>query len=118
MSDGGADAGVKGYQAVVASGRIGCGGDADGDSGGGTDRGWGGDGQSGDGDRLSQWEDNVDRLTLGTEPNSTLAYALVLEHHYPIMSTLGDSGGWLDIYIYISLVKKLMMTGHQWYKTF
>ena len=79
-------------------------GDADDGSGGVTDEGSGRDGKLGDrdGERLSQWEDNVDRLTLGTEPNSTLAYALVLEHHYPIMSTLGDSGGWLDIYIYIT----------------
>ena len=37
VSCGGVEAGVKGYQAVVGSGRIGCGGDADGGSGGGTD---------------------------------------------------------------------------------
>ena len=102
MSGGRAETGATGIQAVVGIGRVGCGGGEDGGSGGGTDRGAGGCGWGGDGDRLSQWEDNVDRLTLGTEPNSTLAYALVLEHHYPIMSTLGDSGGWLDIYIYIT----------------
>ena len=39
MSDGGAEAGVKGDQAVVGSGRIECGGDTDGGSGGRTDRG-------------------------------------------------------------------------------
>ena len=39
---GGAEAGVKGDQAVVGAGRIGCGGDADGGSVGGTDGGGGG----------------------------------------------------------------------------
>ena len=55
-------------------------------------RGWGGDR-----DRLSRWEDNVANLTLGTEPNDTLSYALGLEHHQPIVSTLGDPGGRLEI---------------------
>ena len=42
VSSGGAEAGVKGGQAVVVTGRIGLGGDADGGSGGGTDGGGGG----------------------------------------------------------------------------
>ena len=32
----------------------------------------------------------VTNVTLVTDPNAPLAYALVLEHHHPIMSTLGD----------------------------
>ena len=51
---------------------------------GGGGYGWGGDGY-----RIIQWEDNVSNLTLGTEPNAPLAYAPGLEHHHPIMSTLG-----------------------------
>ena len=50
MSGGGVEAGVKGDQAVVGAGRIGCGGDTDGISEGGTDGGGGGDGRDGDGD--------------------------------------------------------------------
>ena len=34
-------------------------------------------------------------LTIGTEPNSPLSYALGLELHHPIMIKLGDPGGWL-----------------------
>ena len=41
-------------------------------------------------------EDNVANVTLGTEPNSPLAFALGLEYHHPIMSTLGDPGGRLE----------------------
>ena len=55
------------------------------------------DGRGRDGDRLSWWEDNVANLTLGTEPNAPLAYALVLEHHHPILSEIGDPGGRLEI---------------------
>ena len=49
-------------------------------------------GRGGDGYRLSRWEDNVANLTLGTEPNALLAYAPGLEHHHPIMSTIGNPG--------------------------
>ena len=49
----------KGVQAVVGIGRGGCGGDADGGSRGGTDRGGGGDIRDRDRDRLSWWDDNV-----------------------------------------------------------
>ena len=55
--------------------------------------GGGGYGRGGDRDRLSQWEDNVEKLTLGTEPNAPLAYDPGLEHHHLIMSTLGYPGG-------------------------
>ena len=54
MSGGGAETGATGIQAVVGTGRSGCGGDADGGSEGGTDGGGGGDGRGGDGDRLSR----------------------------------------------------------------
>ena len=74
VSGGGAEAGVKGDQAVVGAGLIVCGGDADGGSGVGTDGRVGGDEQDGDGDGLSRWEDNVAHVTLGTETNDPLAY--------------------------------------------
>ena len=54
------------------------------------------DGQDRDGDVLSWWEDNVENITLRTEHNAPLAYDLVLEHHHPIMSTLGDPRGQLE----------------------
>ena len=63
MSGGGAEAGVKGDQAVVGSGRIGCGGDVDGASGGRTYGGGGGNGQDGYGDRLSWLEDIISHIT-------------------------------------------------------
>ena len=59
-------------------------------------RGGGGCGWGRDGDRISWWEDNVSNLTLGTEPKSSLAYALGFKHHHPNMSTLGDPGVWLE----------------------
>ena len=55
MSGGGADTGSMGIQAVVGTGRVGCGWDADGVLGGGIDEGCGGDGRVEDGDRLSRW---------------------------------------------------------------
>ena len=64
-------------------------------SGGGTDIEGGGDRRDGDGDGyiISWWEDNIANITLGTETNSPLVYARVLEHHHPNMSTLGEPGG-------------------------
>ena len=96
MSGDGADTGSTGIQAVVGSGRGGCGGKADRRLGGGTDGGGGGYGRDGDGGRLSRWEDNIENLTLRTEPNSPLDYALGLEHHHLIMGTLGEPGVWLE----------------------
>ena len=58
--------------------------------------GWG-DTRDRDVDVLSWWEDNVSNITLGTEHNSPLAYALVLENHHLIISTLGELGGRLEI---------------------
>ena len=81
MYGGVADARVKGGQSVVGAGRTVFGGDADGGSGGGTEEGGGGDGLDGDGDILSQREDNIAQATLGTEPNAPLAYAPGLELH-------------------------------------
>ena len=48
------------------------------------------------GDILSQWEDNMANITLGTETNSYLEYAPVLKHHHPISSILGEFGGQLE----------------------
>ena len=96
MSGCGAETGVTCIHIVVGIGRFECGGYADGGLGGGTDGGGGGYGWGGDGYRIIQWEDNVSNLTLGTEPNAPLAYAPGLEHHHPIMSTLGDPGGRLE----------------------
>ena len=81
---------------MVRSGRTGCGGDVDGVLGGRTNRGGGGIR-----DRLSRLEDNVAYVPLGTDPNAPLAYAMRLEIHHPIMSTLGDPGVRLNIYVYI-----------------
>ena len=55
MSGGGADTGANGVQAVVLTGRGGCGRDANGGSGGGTDVGGGGDGWYGYGYGLNWW---------------------------------------------------------------
>ena len=94
VSGGGSEDGGKGDQAVVVSVQMGCGVDVDGGLGGGIDVGGGGYRRDKDGyrDRLSQWEDNVAHVALGTKPNSPVAYALVLEHHHPIMSTISYPG--------------------------
>ena len=81
---------------VLVAGRIECGGDSHSGLGGGTDGEGGGDRQYGDTYRLSWWEDNVAQVNLGIESNSPLACAPGLEHHHPIMSTLGDPGGRLE----------------------
>ena len=91
MSSSRADNGSKGVQLVVGKIRVGCAGDTYGGLGGGTDGGGRGDGQDGGGDMLSRWEYNVANVTLGTDPNDPLSYAPGLEHHYPIMSTLGET---------------------------
>ena len=83
-----------GDQAVSRAGRIGCGGDVNSFSGGGTEVEGGGDGQYGNGGGygISRWEYNIANLSLETEPNAPLAYAPGLEHHHPNMSTLVDTG--------------------------
>ena len=96
MYGGGAETGAKGFQAVVGTERGLCGEDVGGSLLGGTDRGRGEDGRHGDRYRLSWWEDNVANSTLGTDTNSPLAYAPILGHHHPIMSTLGEPGGQLE----------------------
>ena len=78
VSGGVADTVSKGIQAVLRTGRSGCGRDADGGSGGRRDGGGLGDGQDGDGNGLNWWEDNVANVNLGTKPKSPLAYALGL----------------------------------------
>ena len=45
---------------------------------------------------LSQWEDNVAKLTFGTKSNAPISYDPLLEHHHHIMSKLGDPRGWLE----------------------
>ena len=45
-------------------------------------------------------ENNVENVTLGKEPNYTLAYDLGLEHHHTIMSTLGETRVRLEREIY------------------
>ena len=84
------ETGSKGVQWGVGTGRGGYGGDADSRLGQGTDGGGGGDIWYVDRYRLSWWEDNVENFNLGTEPNSPLVYATVLEHQHPIISTPGD----------------------------
>ena len=95
VSGGGAETGATVLQAVVVSVQGGCGGDADGGLGCRTDIGGGGDGRDRDIYILSWWEDNVANLTLGMDPNISLAYALRLERHHLIMGTLGENGGQL-----------------------
>ena len=80
----------------MGTGQGGCGRDAEGGPGGGTERGGEWYGQDGDGDWLNQWEDNLENITSGMDPNAPLAYALGLEHRHPISSTLGDTGSQLD----------------------
>ena len=69
------DTGSKSVQAVVVIGQVGFGGDADGGLVGRAFGGAGGDRRYENGDILSWWEDNVANVTIGTEPNDTLAYA-------------------------------------------
>ena len=91
VSGGGADTTAMGVKKVVGIGLCGCVGDAD--ARGGTVRG--GERRTGQiRDRLSWWEYHVSNL--GTEPNDHLVYALGLEHHHPIISTLGDPGRQLE----------------------
>ena len=87
---------ANGVQLMVGTGWGECGRDAYGGLVGGTDRWVGGDIRDGDRDGLNRWEDNVSTITLGTDHNATLAYVLGLEHHHPIMSTIGESGGRFD----------------------
>ena len=49
-----------------------------------------------DGDILGWWEDKIECVTLGMEPNDPLDYAPVLELYHPIMSTLVDPGFQLE----------------------
>ena len=58
-----------------------------------TDRDRDGDG---DGEILGWWEDKIECITLGMEPNDPLDYAPVLELYHPIMSTLVDPGFQLE----------------------
>ena len=85
-----------------------CGGDADGGLGGGKDGGGGEYIWDGYGYILSQWEDNVAKVTLSTEPNDTLDYALGLAHHHPIMSTIGEPGGRLEREIEIEIYRGIL----------
>ena len=101
VSGRGAETRAKGIQLVVATGSGGCGRDTYGGLGGGTDVWGGGDGQDRNRDGLNWWEDNVENINLGIEPNAPLVSVTGLEHHHPIMSMLGDPGGRLEIYIYI-----------------
>ena len=94
MYGGGAEAEVKGSQAVVEAVRNGFGGDADSGSGGGTGGGGGGGWDRG-GEGLSWWEDNAEHLMLGTEPNSHLAYPPGLELHHLITRNIREHGGWI-----------------------
>ena len=98
VSGGGEAYEVTGGQAMVVEGRLILGMDADGCLGGGTGVWGGGDGQGGDGDGwLIMQEDTAENLILGTEPNTPLDYAPVLELHHPIISMTGRNGGRLEI---------------------
>ena len=80
----------------MVTGHGGHGRDADSVLGGGTDRGGGVLIWDRDRDRLSQWEDNVENITLGTKPNAFLEYAPVLLRHHPIIIILEDLVGQLE----------------------
>ena len=85
---------------VVGIGRGRCGSDVDSGLRGITKGDRGGDRHYGDSEILSQWEDNIANITLGVEHNAPLAYDPGLEHHQPIIITLGDPRGQLYRYIY------------------
>ena len=90
-------AGAKGGSKMLVTGRFGFVGGVDSVLGGVIDSGGGGDGQDRDNNgRLLKWEDTVANITLGKEHNAPLAYALGLEHHHMIMSTLGYHGSQLE----------------------
>ena len=74
MSGNRAETGATGVQEVVVTGQGVCGGVAYSGLGGVMDKGWVGDGCGGDGGRLIQWEDNVEKLVLGVGPNAPLAH--------------------------------------------
>ena len=97
VSGGKTEAGARGGKEVVGTGRFGFGGDVDGGLGGGSDRGEGGSRQYRYRDRLLiKWGDTVANITLGLEPDSPLAYDLVLELQHLIMSMMGAHGGQLE----------------------
>ena len=96
MYGSGAEAGVKGCQEVVEAVKNRFGGDADGGLVGGMDGGGGGYIRYIERDGLSRWEDNVSHVTLGTDHNAPLVYALVLELHHPSMSNFGEQGDQLE----------------------
>ena len=84
------EAGTKGGNEMVVTGRFGFGGDADGGLRGGTERKEGGYRQERDvNGRLINCEDTVAKISLRTKPNATFDYALGLEIHHPIISTIG-----------------------------
>ena len=86
----GAEAGVKGDQAVVVLRQTGGGGDVGGGLVGRTEGGVGGYRLDGGIDGLNLWEDTVSYIILGMDHNAPLEYALVLELRQPIISTLGE----------------------------
>ena len=97
VSDKKTEAGSKGGNKMVGTGRFGIGGVVDGVPGGGTDIGGGGDGRERDSNgRLIKWDDAVTIITLGTELKDPLAYDPGLELHHTSMSTLGDHGEQLE----------------------
>ena len=93
MYGGGEVSGATGVQAVVGTGSIAIGRHGEGSPGGGMDIWRGGDGRDGDGDELNRWEDTVENLNLGMEPNAALAYSTGLELHHLIMSMIGGHKG-------------------------
>ena len=93
MSSGGESSILLGVQAVVGSGRLIIGRDADRSSGGRTGVEGGGYELYRHGyGQLVRWEDNLSNVILGADPNSPLSYALVLELHHPTMSMFGGAG--------------------------
>ena len=58
--------------------------------------GGGGYGRDGDGKGINRWEDTVENIILGIEPNATLENTPGLEIHHLIMSILGGNGGRLE----------------------
>ena len=99
VSGGVDDTDTNHIQAMVRTGRGGCGRYVDSCLGGVTDGVGGGDGQDEDrdGDGLNWLEYNKANTTLETDPDAPFSYALLLEEHHPIMSMLGYPIGQLEI---------------------
>ena len=92
MTGSGEASGVTFGQAMVGTGGILLGRNADGGPGDGMEGGGGVDGWDNSRDGLNRWEDTASNAILQTEPNAPLANATGLELHHMIINMLQGHG--------------------------